>query len=209
MSSLSIPSNLDSAALSVPKLRDDGSNWSDYEPRIKRAMGAKGLWIHIEGKATPPKPYQLVNNVPTLSDSKTKATEEQIETREAQIIDYEKCKCLAQHDILSMTSTRIGAVIKNLNTTHEMWEKVKTDATTKSTLYLINAEDQLANIQVSDLDNPWTHFTELKQHLELMAKCHDNLIQTGSSISPTRFSTMIMSLLPPSYCWGVHFKNWS
>ena len=109
-------------------------------------MGEKGLWIHVEGKATPPKPYQLVNNIPTLSDGKTKATEEQIETREARIIDYEKHEFLAQHIILSTTSTRIGAVIKNLNTTHEMWEKVKTDATTKSTLYLIDVEDQLANM---------------------------------------------------------------
>ena len=157
-------------------------------------MGAKGLWIHVEGKATPPKLYQLVNNVPTLSDGKTKATEEQIETRETQIIDYEKHKCLAQHVILSTTSTWIEAVIKNLNTAHEMWEKVKTEATTKSTLYLIDAEDQLANMWVGDSDNPRTHFTELKQHFELMTKHHDNLIQMRSSISPTHFSTMIMSL---------------
>ena len=120
MSSLSIPSNLDSATLSVPKLCEDGSNWSDYKPRIKRAMGVKGLWIHIKGKATPPNLYQLVNNIPTLSDGKTKATEEQIEAREAWMIDYEKCECLVQHVILSTTSTRIGAVIKNLNTAHEM-----------------------------------------------------------------------------------------
>ena len=58
-------------------------------------MGAKGLWIQVEEKATLPKPYQLVNNVPTLSNGKTKATKEQIETREAQIIDYEKHECLA------------------------------------------------------------------------------------------------------------------
>ena len=151
MSSLSIPSNLDSAALSVPKLCDDGSNWSDYEPRIKRAMEAKSLWIHVERKATPPKPYQLVNNIPTLSDGKTKATEEQIETREAQIIDYEKRKCLAQQVILSTTSTQFGVVINNLKNAHEMWEKVKTDVTTKSTLYLIDVEDQLANMRVGDL----------------------------------------------------------
>ena len=94
-----------------------------------------------------------INNVPTLSDGKTKATKEQIETREVWIIDYEKHECLAQHVILSTTSTRIGAVIKNLNTAHEMWEKVKTEATTKSTLYLIDAEDQLANMRVGDSDD--------------------------------------------------------
>ena len=90
MSTLSIPSMSDSASLSIPKLRDDGSNWSDYEPWIKKAMGAKGLWMHVEGRATMPTPYQLVNNVPTLSDGKTKAMEEQIETWEMCIMDYEK-----------------------------------------------------------------------------------------------------------------------
>jgi len=37
-------------------------------------------------------------------------------------------------------------MIKNLNTASEMWEKVKMDATNKSTLYLINAEDQLTTM---------------------------------------------------------------
>ena len=41
--SLSIGSISDSTALSVPKLVDDGSNWPDYEPRIERALGSKGL----------------------------------------------------------------------------------------------------------------------------------------------------------------------
>jgi len=43
MSSLSINSNSDSANLAVPKLRDDGSNWSNYEPRIHKAMGSKPM----------------------------------------------------------------------------------------------------------------------------------------------------------------------
>ena len=182
---------------------DDGSNCSDYEPGIKRAMGAKSLWIHVEGKATPLKPYQLVNNVPTLSAGKTKATEEQIEAKEAHIIDYKKHECLSQHVILSMTSTQIGAVIKNLSTTHKMWEKVKVDATTKSTLYLIDAEDQLANMWVGDSDYLRTHLTTLKQHFELITKHHDNLIQMGSAISPTWFTTMLMSSLPLSYCSAI------
>ena len=80
----------DSASLSIPKLRDDGSNWLDYEPRIKKAMGAKGFWMHVEGRATAPTPYRLVNNVPTLSDGKTPAMEEQVEAREMRIMDYEK-----------------------------------------------------------------------------------------------------------------------
>ena len=116
MSNLSLPSSQDSTTLSVPKLRDDGSNWADYKPRIRRAMGAKGIWMHAEGKASAPKPYQLLNGIAVLLDGKTPASEDQIEAKETQIIDYEKHEYLAQHVLLSTTSTCVGATIKNLTT---------------------------------------------------------------------------------------------
>jgi len=105
MSSITTASNTDSMLLSVPKLQDDGSNWCDYEPRIRKALGAKGLWLHVEGKATAPKPYQLVNNIPMLLDGKTRAMEEQIEARETHIMDFDKHEYLTQHIILSSTSS--------------------------------------------------------------------------------------------------------
>ena len=141
MSSLTLNSNSNSTSLAVPKLRDDRSNWSDYEPRIQKAMGSKGLWRHVEGKATAPKPYTLVNDIPVLSDGKTPVSEEQIEAKETRIIEFDKCKYFAQHVILSTTSTRLGAKIKDLKSAKEMWDLVKADATTKSMLYLIDAED--------------------------------------------------------------------
>ena len=90
MSSLTFNSNSDSTNLAVPKLRDDGSNWSDYEPRIQKAMGSKGLWRHVEGTAIAPKPYALVSGIPVLSDGKTPASEEQIEAKETRIIEFDK-----------------------------------------------------------------------------------------------------------------------
>ena len=53
------PMNSDSTTIAVPKLRDDGSNWADYQPRLQNAMGSKGIWRHIEGTATAPMPYVL------------------------------------------------------------------------------------------------------------------------------------------------------
>jgi hypothetical protein len=99
MSSLSLNSTSGFTNLAVPKLHDDGSNWSDYKPHIQKAMGSKELWRHIEGKAVVPKPYMVVNDIPVLSDGKTPATEEQIEAREMQIIEFNKSKYLAQHII--------------------------------------------------------------------------------------------------------------
>jgi hypothetical protein len=75
MSNLSMNSSADTATLAIPKLRDDGSNWADYEPRIQKAMGSKGLWRHVEGTATAPKPFAVVDSVLVLSDRKMPATE--------------------------------------------------------------------------------------------------------------------------------------
>ena len=84
-----------------------------------------------------------------------------------------------------------------------MWEKIKVDVMTKSMLYFIDAEDQLTIMHVNDSKDLRTHFNELKQHFELMTKRHDNLVRMGSKISDTRFATLIMSSLPPSYCSAI------
>ena len=82
MSSLLLNSTSESNNLAVPKLHDDGSNWSDYKPRVKKVMEAKGLWRHIEGTATVPVLYAVVNGISVTSDGKTPAMEEQIESKE-------------------------------------------------------------------------------------------------------------------------------
>jgi hypothetical protein len=140
-----------------------------------------------------------VDGVPVTSDWKTPATDEQIEGRETRIIDYKKCKYLAQHVILSTTSTRLGTKIKDLKTAKEMWDIVKSDATTKSTLYLLDAKDELASMKLGDTEDPKTHLTELKEHFQLMTQHCNNLIEMGSVVSDTRYRTIIMHSLPKSY----------
>ena len=162
--------NPDTMTLVVPKLCNDGSNWANYESCIRRALGLKGLWRHVKGTAIVPKPYVLVAGVPILVDGMTQAMEDQIEARETKIIDYDKCKYLAQHVIHSMTSTCLSNKIKNLKTSHDMWDVVKADAMTKSTLFLLNAEDQLASIKLAENDNPKAHLMEVKQHFQLMGQ---------------------------------------
>jgi hypothetical protein len=199
MSSLSLNSNPDSTNLAVPKLRDDRSNWADHSSRIQKAMGSKGLWRHVEGNAVTPKPYTVVNGTPVISDGKTAGTEEQIEAQEMQIIDYEKCEYLVQHVILSMTSTRLGTKIKDLKMAKEMWDVVKSDATTKSTLYLLDAEDELASMKLSDNEDPKTHLSKLKEHFQLMIQHQNNLVEMGSVLSNSCYQTHIMQSLPESY----------
>ena len=191
--------NSDTTTLAVPKLHDDGSNWANYEPRIQRALGLKGLWRHVKGTAIVPKPYALVARVPTPVDGMTQAMENQIEAREMKIINYNKRKYLTQHVILSTTSTHLGNKIKNLKTPHKMWDVVKVDAMTKSTLFLLNMEDQLASMGLTENDDPKAHLMEVKQHFQLIGQRHDNLLKMGSMISNLCYNTIIMSLLLESY----------
>src|SRR6202789_2679990 len=162
-------------------------------------MGSKGLWRHVEGKAVTPAPYAVVNGVLVTSDGKTLATEEQIEAKEARIQEFEKREYMAQHVILSTTSTRLGAKVKDLKTAKEMWTVVMTDVTTKSTLFLLDAEDQLSSMKLADNEDSKVHLTEMKQHFQLMIQRRENLMKMGSELSDTRFNTIIMSSLPESY----------
>ena len=69
----------------------------------------------------------------------------------------------------------------------------------RSTLYLLDAEDQLCSMKLTDNDDSKAHLSELKQHFQLMLQRHDNLVKMGSTLSDTRFNTIIMSSLPESY----------
>ena len=73
------------------------------------------------------------------------------------------------------------------------------DATTKSTLFLLDVEDQLASMKLTENDDPKAHLTEVKQHFQLMGQRHDNLLKMGSTISDSRYNTIIMSLLLELY----------
>ena len=74
-----------------------------------------------------------------------------------------------------------------MKTAKEMWDAVKSDATTKSTLYLLNVEDQLASMKLTDNEDPKTHLSELKDHFELMIQQHNSLIEMGSVLSDSRY----------------------
>jgi gag-polypeptide of LTR copia-type len=123
----------------------------------------------------------MTNGVAMLANGKTMATEDQLEQKESKIID-EKREYLAHHILVSTTSTRLATKIKALPTAKEMWNMIKDDATSKSTLYLLDAEDQLSSIKLMDNNDPKTHLNELKTHFQLMLQCCDNLMKIGSTI---------------------------
>ena len=165
-----------SPSLVIPKLRDDGTNWADYELRARRAMGSKGLVAHLEGRVRVPSPYVLVNNVPMVSTNPdVPATEDQIETREKKIMDYEQKEYLAQHLILSSTSPRLSQTLLQLTTAKEMWDKVKLDATAKSSLHQVDILNKLQTMKCPSSHDSKAHLVEVKSHFKKMTELREHL----------------------------------
>ena len=89
--------------------------------------------------------------------------------------------------------------IKSLTTVKEMWDEVKKDATSKSTLYLVDAEHQLKGMRLTELSDPKSHLAELKSHFQLMMSRYNNLMEMGSLFFEQKFITLLTSSLPNSY----------
>ena len=144
-----------------------------------KQWGQKGYGDMWKVLPSVPKLYTVVAGVPVLPDRATPATEEQIEAKETKIAEFEKWEYLAQYIILSTTSTRLGGKIKDMTSAEKMWKIVKNDATTQSTLYLLDAEDQLCSMKLSNNNDSKAHLTELKQHFQLMLQCCNSLVKMG------------------------------
>ena len=57
----------------------------------------------------------------------------------------------------------LGTKIKAMATAEDMWKVIKDDTTSKSTLYILDAEDQLSSMKLIDNNDPKTHLVELIQ----------------------------------------------
>jgi hypothetical protein len=96
-------------------------------------MGSKGLVVHLEGRVNPPTPFGITNGIPMFAVNMP-ATEDQLEAKKKKIQDFEQKEYLAQYFILSSTSPHLSQKLLNLTTAKDMWDAVKHDATTKSSL---------------------------------------------------------------------------
>ena len=73
-----------------------------------------------------------------------------------------------------------------------MWAIVKADTMKKSTMYLLDAEEQLQSMKLGDNNDPKAHLAELKEHFQTMSQHRDNLTKMESTMSDTRFNIIIM-----------------
>src|ERR1700731_2216572 len=89
-----------SSSFAIIKLRDNGSNWPNYEMRAKTAMGAKGLIRHVEGTARQPLPFDVENGRPVTEPGKP-AMRLEIQEVECAMDEYDQKEYAARHIMLT------------------------------------------------------------------------------------------------------------
>ena len=82
-------------SLSLPVLKDDGSNWADYKPRMQNALGAKGLIWHIEGLVTAPAQFMADKDGNPILPDGTKAMYKDVKMQEEKIEEFNTKEYLA------------------------------------------------------------------------------------------------------------------
>ena len=176
--------------MAIPKLRDDGANWVDYESKTRTAMGSRGLIRHVEGTARRPKEFDLEAGV-LVTKPKTPATEEEIEAKEKKLDKFDQKEYLARHIILTTISPRLATVVKS-KTSKEMWDSVKADATSKSKMHQIATKKRLSDARCDE-------GADIKDHLTSMVKIRAELDSMGASVKDDEFLDIIIGSIPKSY----------
>jgi hypothetical protein len=180
------------STISIPTLTDNGSNWIDYKTKALIAMGSWGLMGHVEGRAQKPKQYAMVDDQAVLADGKTAVTEDQVESREKRIDDFETKEYLARHIIINSVSLRLAQNISKLTSAKAMWDAIVKDSAGKMLLYQVDARRRLQEMKCSEGEDIKTHLTE-------MNRLRQELAGMGSAVNDDDFTAMIIGSLPSSF----------
>jgi hypothetical protein len=127
------------------------------------------------------------------------ATEDQLEAKEKKIQDFKQKEYLAQYFILSSTSPCLSQKLLNLTTAKDMWNAVKHDATTKSSLHQVNILNQLQTMKCPSSADPKTHLAKVKAHFERITEHHEFLCVTKAPVTDSTYATIIISSMPNTY----------
>src|ERR1700722_5068106 len=141
--------SLTSQLLSIPKLWDNGSNWADYEPKTRTAMGSQGLIHHVDGTAIPPTAYTVINGK-YMVNVNTEASDDQVEAKEKKLDEYEQKLHLVHHILQNSVSPCLSSLIKNMPLLKDMWDTIKMDMTSKSRLQIVDTRRKLLELRCKE-----------------------------------------------------------
>src|SRR5262245_53499031 len=175
--------------VTVPKLKDNASNWVDYEAKVTSALGAKGLKRFVEGKAVRPSHYD-VENEKYVTAPNVLATDDEIEAKDKKIDEYDQRDSAARNILLASVSPRLCSKIRAL-TVPEMWVKIKQDATDRSEMHVSQIKRRLHHTAFDGT------IGGMRSQLNSLTEARDELVGTGHEV--TDFTSIIINSMDESY----------
>jgi hypothetical protein len=161
MSDIAISSSTQTS-FTIPKLRDDGSNWTDYEPRVKNALGAKGLWKHADGRARQPVPLVAINGVLMARGSTTTLRlRTRLKPRRRKWMTTKRTR-LTRSTSSFPPLLPVSLRRSKMNLPQKMWDAVVADVKNKSTLQQLDLVELLQSMRLDEGSDATTHLTRWK-----------------------------------------------
>ena len=189
-------SSKNNQALSLPKLRNDGSNWATYSERILNYLTSKGYRRHVLGTAR--KPERLIERDGSFyrPNSLSPISDDELEKHEELTDLYDQMQAAVREVIYRTVDKTTFLQIKNEADAASVWKKVASIHSDKGSLYEANLLVQLQN----------THYIEkesMREHIGKMNELRERLAEMNAPVSDESF----VSYLRTSLSLAPSFRN--
>ena len=189
-------SSTNNQALSLPKLRDDSSNWATYSERILNYLTSKGYCRHVLGTVRKPEDLVESGGKIYLGKSKEPMTDEQLAKHEDAMDLYDQMQAAVREIIYRTVDKTTFLQIKNESDAASVWKKVTSIHAEKGSMYEANLLVQLQNTRYDEKGS-------MREHLWKMTELRERLAEMNAAISDESF----VSYLQTSLSLTPSFRN--
>jgi hypothetical protein len=175
-------------ALSLPKLRGDGSNWATYSERVINYLTSKGYRRHVQGTARKPETlterngsFFKVNSLSPLSDDDLKKHEDSVDA-------YDQMQAAVREVIYRTVDKTTFLQIKNEVDAAAVWKKVSSIHADRGSLYEANLLVQLQNTRYIEKES-------MREHIAKMNELRERLAEMNAPISDESFVSYLRTSL--------------
>src|SRR3984957_18516231 len=179
-----------SANFTIPRLRDDGGNWTDYKVKVESALGARGLLKFVNGTAHTPRGLKIISGV-AVNTAGDPATDEEIEAAEKRQEEFDQKEYMARHLLQASIPPRLLSEVRT-KTAAEMWTAIQKDVAGKSELYVEDLRRRLHEMHCDEQSDIHSHVMSLK-------RAPGGLLGLGDELKDIHFIPILIGSLPDSY----------
>ena len=189
-------------SLSLPKLKDDSSNWATYSERILNYLTSKGFRRHVQGTARKPEVLIERNGSFYKSGSLAPLTDEELEKHEEMVDTYDQSQASVREVIYRTIDKTTFLQVKNELDAASMWRKVVSIHADKGTLYETNLLTQLQNIRYIEKES-------MRDHIAKMTELRERLAEMNAPVSDESFVSYLRTSLSLSSSFRTLFTTLS